>query len=170
MIDSTYVEGAAEDKPHDTAGLFARPRPDCEQLVLALIVNQTGFLQLTSFSMGTVPMSQRSKRSCATGERKHGKARALWIFDRGVVSEENRGHPQARRTVIWWATTRSKLKQFEQELLKDDFEKIVGSRGQADQDSGGEETYILCRTVGRKEKEKAIRSALWRRSKKHSRG
>ena len=56
-------------------------------------------------------------------------------------------------------TPRSKLKQFAQELLKDDFEKI---RPEVEvkqiQIPGGEETYILCRTVGRKEKEKAIRS------------
>jgi transposase len=44
-------------------------------------------------------------------------------------------------------------------LLKDDFEKI---RPEVEVKQitipGGEETYILCRTVGRKEKEKAIRS------------
>ena len=60
---------------------------------------------------------------------------------------------------IWWGTARSKLKQFEQELLKDDFEKI---RPEVEVKQiripGGEETYILCRTAGRKEKEKAIRS------------
>ena len=56
-------------------------------------------------------------------------------------------------------TTRSKLKQFEAELLKDDFER---TRPEVEVKQitipGGEETYILCRTVGRKEKEKAIRS------------
>jgi transposase len=47
----------------------------------------------------------------------------------------------------------------ELELLKDDFEKI---RPEVEVKQiripGGEETYILCRTMGRKEKEKAIRS------------
>lgn len=55
-------------------------------------------------------------------------------------------------------TTRSKLKQFEQELLEDDLERI---RPEVEVKQiripGGEETYILCCTGGRKEKEKAIR-------------
>jgi hypothetical protein len=92
-------------------------------------------------------------------ERKHGKARRVWIFDRGVVSEENLVAIRKRGGQYLVGTPRSKLKQFEQELLKDDFEKI---RPEVEVKQmripGGEETYILCRTAGRKEKEKAIRS------------
>jgi len=55
-------------------------------------------------------------------------------------------------------TRRSKLKQFEQELLKDDFEKIRPEvQVKQIRVPGGEETYILCRTTGWKEKAKAIR-------------
>jgi len=78
-------------------------------------------------------------------------------------------------------TARSKLKQFEQELLKDDFEKI---RPEVEvkqiQIPGGEETYILCaRRDGRKreghpeslcsEDRKALaglKSASWKASSK----
>jgi len=39
---SKYVKGAAEAKPHAAAAVLSRDhRPDCEQLVLAMIVNQT---------------------------------------------------------------------------------------------------------------------------------
>jgi len=95
-----------------------------------------------------------------TVERKHGKARRVWIFDRGCGGVKRTWWPSASAgPVSGWAPARSKLKQFEQELLKDDFEKI---RPEVEvkqiQIPGGEETYILCRTAGRKEKEKAIRS------------
>src|SRR5260370_13489379 len=94
-----------------------------------------------------------------TGERKEGKGRRGWIFGRGVVSEENLVAIRKRGGQYLVGTPRSKLKQFEQELLKDDFEKI---RPEVEVKQiripGGEETYILCRTAGRKEKEKAIRS------------
>jgi transposase len=94
-----------------------------------------------------------------TVERKHGKARRVWIFDRGVVSEENLVAIRKRGGQYLVGTPRSKLKQFEQELLQDDFEKI---RPEVEVKQitipGGGETYILCRTAGRKEKEKAIRS------------
>jgi len=94
-----------------------------------------------------------------TVEHKHGKARRVWIFDRGVVSEENLAAIRQRGGQYLVSTARSKLKQFEQELLKDDFEKI---RPEVEVKQlkipGGEETYILCHTVGRKEKEKATRN------------
>jgi len=42
-LTSTYVEGAAEANPLMGRGYSRDHRPDCEQLVLALIVNQEGF-------------------------------------------------------------------------------------------------------------------------------
>jgi hypothetical protein len=45
-------------------------------------------------------------------------------FDRGVVSEENLVAIRKRGGQYLVGTARSKLKQFERELLKDDFEKI----------------------------------------------
>ena len=42
-LTSTYVEGAAEANPLMRRGYSRDHRPDCEQLVLALIVNQDGF-------------------------------------------------------------------------------------------------------------------------------
>jgi hypothetical protein len=56
-------------------------------------------------------------------------------------------------------TPRSQMKQFEGELLKDDWTQVrpeveVKKVGIPQ----GEETYVLCRTAGRKQKEQAIRS------------
>ena len=42
-LTSTYVEGAAEANPMMARGYSRDHRPDCEQLVLALIMNQEGF-------------------------------------------------------------------------------------------------------------------------------
>jgi hypothetical protein len=42
-LTSTYVEGAAEKNPMVRRGYSRDPRPDCEQLVIALIVNNEGF-------------------------------------------------------------------------------------------------------------------------------
>jgi len=146
-------------EPHDTAGYSRDHRPDCEQLVLALIVNQDGFPFSNELFDGNRADVSTVEAILRTVERKHGKARRVWIFDRGVVSEENLVAIRKRGGQYLVGTPRSKLKQFEQELLKDDFEKI---RPEVEVKQmrirGGEETYILCRTAGRKEKEKAIRS------------
>ncbi len=55
-------------------------------------------------------------------------------------------------------TPRSQWKQFEAELLKQDWERVRPALELKQRPiPRGEETYILCRTAGRKEKEKAIR-------------
>ena len=158
-LTSTYVEGAAEENPMIRRGYSRDHRPDCEQLVLALIVNQDGFPFSYELFDGNRADVSTVEAILRTVERKHGKARRVWIFDRGVVSEENLVAIRKRGGQYLVGTPRRKLKQFEQELLKDDFEKI---RPEVEVKQmripGGEETYILCRTAGRKEKEKAIRS------------
>lgn len=158
-LTSTYVEGTAEENPMMRRGYSRDHRPDCEQLVLALIVNSDGFPFSYELFDGNRADVSTVEAILRTVERKHGKARRVWIFDRGVVSEENLVAIRKRGGQYLVGTPRSKLKQFEQELLKDDFEKI---RPEVEVKQilipGGEETYILCRTAGRKEKEKAIRS------------
>ena len=92
-------------------------------------------------------------------ERKYGKARRIWVFDRGMVSEENLAAIRKRDGQYLTGTPRSQMKKFEAELLKDDWTQV---RPEVEVKKvsipQGEETYILCRTSGRKEKEKAIRN------------
>ncbi len=158
-LTSTYVEGAAEENPLMRRGYSRDHRPDCEQLVLALIVNPDGFPFSYELFDGNRADVTTVEAILRTVERKYGKARRVWIFDRGVVSEENLAAIRKRGGEYLVGMTRSKLKQFEAELWKDDFEKIRPDvEVKQIQILGGEETYILCRTSGRKEKEKAIRS------------
>jgi transposase len=158
-LTSTYGEGAAEENPRMQRGYSRDHRPDCEQRVLALIVNPDGFPFRYERFDGNRADVTTVEAILRTVERKHGKARRVWIFDRGVVSEENLVAIRKRGGQYLVGTTRSKRKQLEQELLKEDFERI---RPEVEVKQikvpGGEETYILCRTAGRKEKEKAIRS------------
>jgi transposase len=92
-------------------------------------------------------------------ERKYGRARRIWVFDRGVVSEENLATLRRRGGQYLVGTPRSKLKSFEQELLRDDWEQVRPDVGvKLVSVRGGEETYVLCRTSARQDKEKAIRS------------
>src|SRR5437667_7087382 len=64
-------------------------RPDCEQMVIALIVNSEGF----PFSYETFDGDRADVSTMETilrmVERKYGKARRIWVMDRGIVSEEN---------------------------------------------------------------------------------
>src|SRR6266545_3378995 len=157
-LTSTYVEGAAEKNPMIRRGYSRDHRPDCEQMVLALIVNQEGF----PFSYETFDGNRADVSTMETilrmVERKYGEARRIWVFDRGIVSEENLAAIRKRGGQYLVGTPRSQMKQFEAELLKDDWKQV---RPEVEVKQAkllqGEETYILCRTTGRKEKEKAIR-------------
>jgi transposase len=158
-LTSTYVEGAAEKNPMIRRGYSRDHRPDCEQLVIALIVNNEGF----PFSYETFDGNRSDVSTMETilrmVERKYGKARRVWVFDRGIVSEENLAAIRKRDGQYLTGTPRSQMKQFEAELLKEDWTQ-VRSEVEIKKVSipQGEETYILCRTAGRKEKEKAIRN------------
>src|SRR5664279_3109420 len=158
-LTSTYVEGAAEKNPMVRRGYSRDHRPDCEQLVIALIVNNEGFpLSYETFDGNRSDVSTM-ETMLRMVERKYGKARRIWVFDRGIVSEENLAAIRRRGGQYLVGTPRSRMKQFEAELLKDDWTRV---RPEVEVKKiaipQGEETYILCRTAGRKEKEKAIRS------------
>jgi transposase len=158
-LTSTYVEGAAEKNPMMRRGYSRDHRPDCEQMVIALIVNSEGF----PFSYETFDGNRADVSTMETilrmVERKYGKARRVWVMDRGIVSEENLQAIRKRGGQYLVGTPRSQMKQFEEELLKDDWTRVrpeVEIKQVAIPQ--GEETYILCRTAGRREKEKAIRN------------
>jgi transposase len=158
-LTSTYVEGAAEKNPMMRRGYSRDHRPDCEQMVIALIVNSEGF----PFSYETFDGNRADVSTMETilrmVERKYGQARRIWVLDRGIVSEENLQAIRRRGGQYLVGTPRSQMKQFEEELLKDDWTQV---RPEVEVKKvavpQGEETYILCRTAGRKEKEKAIRN------------
>ena len=134
-------------------------RPDCEQMVIALIVNNEGF----PFSYETFDGNRADVSTMETilrmVERKYGKARRIWVFDRGIVSEENLAAVRKRSGQYLVGTPRSQMKQFEAELLNQEDWTQVRPEVEVKKVAipQGEETYILCRTAGRKEKEKAIR-------------
>jgi transposase len=158
-LTSTYVEGAAEKNPMMRRGYSRDHRPDCEQMVIALIVNSEGF----PFSYETFDGNRADVSTMETilrmVERKYGKARRIWVFDRGIVSEENLQAIRRRGGRYLVGTPRSQMKQFEAELLNKENWTQVGPEVEVKKMAipQGEETYILCRTTGRQEKEKAIR-------------
>jgi transposase len=135
-------------------------RPDCVQMPVALIVNSEAF----PFSDETFDGNRADVSTLETilrmVERKDGKARRIWDFDRGIVSEEDLQAIRKRGGQYLVGTPRSRMKQFEAELLKEGWMAVRPGEVEVKKAAipGGEETCILCRTAGRAEKEKAIRT------------
>src|SRR5579872_1065288 len=113
-LTSSYVEGAAEKNPMMRRGYSRDHRPDCEQMVIALIVNSEGF----PFSYETFDGNRADVSTMETilrmVERKYGQARRIWVFDRGVVSEENLQSIRRRGGQYLVGTPRSQMKRFEE--------------------------------------------------------
>ena len=170
-LTSTYVEGAAEKNPMMRRGYSRDHRPDCEQMVIALIVNSEGF----PFSYETFDGNRADVSTMETilrmVERKYGKARRIWVMDRGVVSEANLAAIRKRGGQYLVGTPRSQMKRFASELVQENWTQVredVEIKQIAIPQ--GEETYLLCRTTGRKEKEKAIRERFSARMENALRG
>ncbi|MGA3328900.1 MAG: IS1634 family transposase [Terriglobia bacterium] len=158
-LTSSYVEGAAEKDPMMRRGYSRDHRPDCPQVVIALIVNGEGFpLSYETFDGHRADVTTL-ETVLRRVERKYGKARRVWVFDRGMVSEENLEALRRRGGQYLLGTPRAKLKQFEQPLLEGGWEQVRPAvEVKLVPTPQGEETYILCRSTARRAKALAIRS------------
>jgi transposase len=163
-LTSSYVEGAAEGNPMMRRGYSRDHRPDCKQLVIALIVNVEGFpLSYETFDGNRADVSSL-ETVVRMVERKYGRARRVWVFDRGIVSEENLQMLRKHDGQYLVGTPRGKLKMFERELLAEGWEQVRKDvEVKLVPAPAGNETYILCRSTARQEKEKAIRSRFSQR-------
>jgi hypothetical protein len=90
-------------------------------------------------------------------EHRYGRADRIWVGDRGMVSANNIAFlkQSGRRYIV--GTPKSMLKQFERELLADDWHAIRdGLEVKLCPAPDGNETFVLCRSRDRCEKEKAM--------------
>jgi transposase len=170
-ITSTYFEGQANFEMAQR-GYSRDQRGDCKQVCIGLVVSRCGMpLGYEVFSGNTADVTT-VEHIVTTMEKRYGKSDRIWVMDRGMVSEDNIDflRKEGRRYIV--GTPKSMLKEFEAELLKDDWNSIrdglevkLCSRprnddevADADKDSVEEdkETFILCRSRDRSHTEEAI--------------
>ena len=91
-------------------------------------------------------------------EAKYGKANRIWVMDRGMVSEDNLEYLRSTGARYLVGTPKSLLKKFEHQLLEQNWEKVQPGVDVklCRSPEGTDETFVLCRSAGRKEKENAI--------------
>jgi transposase len=170
-LTSSYVEGQAERNPMMQRGYSRDHRPDCKQVVIALIVNAEGFpLSYETFDGNRADVTTL-EAVMRMVERKYGRARRVWVFDRGIISEENLASLRKRGGQYLVGTPRSKLRGVERELLEGGWVRVRDEvEAKLVPMPTGTETYVLCRSTARREKEQAIRrrfSARMERALKH---
>ena len=157
-LTSTYLEGDGAEVASAKRGYSRDHRPDCLQVVLALIVTPEGFpLTYEVFPGNALDRTTLGPMLDAL-EAKHGTARRLWVFDRGVVSEDNLALLRERGAHYLVGTPKRQLHAYEQKLLDGPWTK-ASAEVEVQLVPDHDEVYVLCRSAGRKSKERAMR---WR--------
>ena len=158
-ITSTYFEGQAKRNPQAQRGYSRDNRPDCVQICIALVVTPQGLPLAYEVFDGNRTDVTTVEEIVEMMRAKYGHERRTWVMDRGMVSEKNLEMLREAGASYLVGTPKSLLKQFERDLLEQDWEQVesdveVKLRPSPD---GEKETFVLCRSRGRIEKERAMR-------------
>jgi transposase len=155
-LTSTYFEGQAAGLPKARRGYSRDHRPDCKQLLLALIVSTEGLPLTYEIFPGNLLDRGTLSQVLDAVESKYGQARRVWVFDRGVVSEPNLELLRRRGAHYLVGTPKSQLKVYQQKLVAGTWQQ-VSSEVEVQLLPESEEVYVLCRSVKRRHKERAMR-------------
>jgi transposase len=157
-LTSTYFEGQLGEVPLARHGYSRDHRPDALQLILALVVTEEGFPLSYEVFEGNRADVTTLEEILDSVQRKHGALGRVWVFDRGIVSEENLALLRQRGLFYLVATPRRMLGSFQKELIKEDWSQVEGHpQIQLKLISRDQELYVLTRSLERAEKERAIR-------------
>ena len=163
-VTSVYFEGEATENKQAKRGYSRDHRPDCKQVCIALVVSREGLPVGYEVYNGNRHDATTVEDVVTKIESQYGRAGRIWVMDRGMLSEDNLEFLQSKKRRYIIGTPKSQLRNFEQELLSEDWEKIrEGLEVKACPSPDGEETFILCRSEARAQKEKAIHDRFEKR-------
>lgn len=171
-LTSTYFESdppfAETDKRQ--FGYSRDHRFDCVQVVIALVVTPEGFPLAYEVLPGHTADKTTLKMFLEKIESLYGKARRIWVMDRGIPTEEVLAQMRQSDPPILYivGTPKGRLSQLESQLVDQPWQEVrAGVQVKLLPDSG--ERYILAQSADRVNKERAMRRRqlkwLWGRLK-----
>lgn len=170
-LTSTYFEVNAADLPEGTKrrhGYSRDKRPDCPQVVIALVVTPEGLPLAYEVLAGNTSDTRTLRLFLAGIERQYGKARRVWVMDRGVPTEavlaEMRSSQPAVQYIV--GTPKGRLNRLEKHLLDKPWQEVrEGVQVKLLAEDG--ELYVFAQSLDRVTKERAMRRRqmkwLWKR-------
>jgi transposase len=169
-LTSTYFESdpPLTDDDKRRYGYSRDKRPDCVQVVIALVVTPEGLPLAYEVLAGNTADNTTLRDFLARIERQYGKARRTWLMDRGIPTEAvleamRRADPPVHYLV---GTPKGRLSRLEQDLLDKPWQearpgvavKLLAQDG---------ELYVYAQSADRVAKERAMRRRklkwLWAR-------
>lgn len=169
-LTSSYFESEPPFPENDKRkhGYSRDKRPDCVQVVIALVVTPEGFPLAYEVMPGNTSDKTTLKGFLAKIEQQYGKAQRIWVMDRGIPTEESlAAMRQSDPPVLYLVgTPKGRLSKLEKKLTQLPWRqaregvevKLIAEEG---------EMYVLAKSRDRVNKERAIRrrqlKALWKR-------
>jgi transposase len=110
-LTSTYFEGEMHQNPKAQRGYSRDGRPDCLQVVIALVITTDGFPLAYEVMDGNTSDRTTLRKFLTHVENTYGKAKRVWVMDRGIPHRRNPGgrcaRPSGKRS-IWWEHRKAK--------------------------------------------------------------
>jgi len=143
-------------------------RPDCLQIVIALIITPDGLPLGYEVMRGNTSDKTTLHDMLERITTRYGKHRRTWVMDRGIpteaVLEEMRSSPAGVSYLV--GTPKGRLTQLEKDLAEKPWEQVKDEVTVKLLPKGGE-LYVLARSLPRRAKERAMRrkklKAYWKR-------
>ena len=156
-LTSTYIEGQGEQIAKARYGYSRDQRFDCKQVVIALVITAEGFPLAYEVLEGNTSDRTTLGDFLKRIEQSYGKARRVWVMDRGIPTEEVLGQMRRQQDTFYLVgTPRSKIQQYERQWLELPWQKVRDSVEVKLFREGGE-LYVLAKSEGRQAKERAMR-------------
>jgi hypothetical protein len=170
-LTSTYFEINAADVPEGDKrrhGYSRDKRPDCPQVVIALVVTPEGLPLGYEVLAGNTADCKTLRMFLDKIEKQYGRARRVWVMDRGIPTEAVLADMRASDPPVQYlvGTPKGRLSRLEQQLVAQPWQqarpgvdvKLLPHDG---------ELYVLAQSVDRVTKERAMRRRqlkwLWKR-------
>jgi len=165
-LTSTYFESDPPFGEGDKRkfGYSRDKRPDCVQVVIALIVTPEGFPLAYEVLAGNTSDKTTLRAFLQKIEAQYGKAQRIWIMDRGIPSEEVLAEMRASDPPIYYlvGTPKGRLSKLEAELITRPWEQVrPGVEVKRLSHEG--ELYVQTQSQDRIGKERAMRKRRLRK-------
>lgn len=154
-LTSTYFEGMCEAIPKAKHGYSRDGRPDCRQVVIALVVTPDGLPLAYEVMPGNTSDKTTLRQFLSHIESLYGKADRIWVMDRGIPTEEVLGEMRAEGVHYLVGTPKSRLTKMDQALLDQPWSQVHDAL-QVKLLTQDNEVYVLARSEDRRQKERAI--------------
>jgi transposase len=155
-LTSTYFEGSCAQIPKARHGYSRDGRPDCRQVVIALVVTPDGLPLTYEVLAGNTLDHSTLGEMLKKIETLHGKARRVWVMDRGIPTKATRERMREEGIGYLVGTPKHLLKEMEKDLLDKPWQQVhEGMQVKLLEREG--ELFVLAQSRDRRAKENAIR-------------